>query len=488
MKVLIVSPHAALSPHFETELEIAQQHLDAGDEVAVMSCEGELPGCDLNLTADPKRCHACRTRRRAGWALVGPRVAHGPVCEPIRFPYASTLPRSTADERSLKAWRPFGADLGWGVLSTLISATVDPEPDLHRVRWLMRRLAAAAERVFDAVAARLAGDRIDRVYLFNGRLALERAALRACEQAGVDYDVHERACDTSHYGLSRNAMPHDIDRVDAAIRACWRDAAGDPAREATAARWFVDRANRVERSWHSFTKNQTPRSLPPGWDPSRHNVVVFTSSEDEFAAIGDQWRNPTYANQLEGVQRLVADLPARNPGVHVTIRMHPNQGRLRNRQTDALRAMRGDHVTVIPPEGGVDSYELLRAATVVVTFGSTIGIEAVYWGRPSVLLGPSFYHRLGAAQRVHSHEEAVQAILAPAAAGDRSLALAYGLWSQTHGHRFRYFEPDGLFAGRFKGRAIRAARPRPWQKLRWRVERLSRRLVEGTLDYGGPRS
>ena len=488
MKVVIVSPHAALSPHFETELEIAQGHLDAGDEVAVMSCWGELPGCDLNLAADPKRCHACRTRREAGWRLVEPRVSHEPICEPIPFPYASTLPRSTADERALKAWRPFQADLGWGVLSTLISATVDPEPDIGRVRWLMRRLAASAERVFGAVAARLASAGADRVYLFNGRLALERAALRACEQAGVDYYVHERACDTRHYGLSRNAMPHDIDRVDGDIRECWRAAADDPAREATAAQWFIDRANRVERSWHSFTKSQTPRALPAGWDPSRHNVVVFTSSEDEFAAIGDQWQNPTYANQREGVERLVADLPARDPNVHVTIRMHPNQGRLKNRHTDALRAMVGEHVTVIPPEGTVDSYELLRAATVVVTFGSTIGIEAVFWGKPSILLGPSFYHRLGAVLRVHAHEEAVRAILAPPAAGDRSMALAYGLWSQTHGHRFRHFEPDGLFAGKFKGTAIRAARPRPWQKLRWKVERLSRRLMEGTLHYGGQKS
>jgi len=484
VKILIVSPHAAFPPHFETELEIAQRHLDAGDEVAVASCWGELPGCHFSLDANPKTCHSCRTRRRAGWQLVEPRVTHESICDPVPFPYRSTLPERTADEGELQRWRPFQADLGWGVLSTLISVTANPEPDIPGVRWLMRRLAASAETIFRAVTARLLRDRPDRVYVFNGRLALERSVLRSCEQAGVDCFVHERGCDTYHYSLSRNAMPHDIEWVDASIREHWQAAAADPGREAVAAQWFIDRANRVERSWYSFTKEQTPRALPAGWDPSRHNVVIFTSSEDEFAAIGDQWRNHLYTNQREGVERLVADLPARDANVHVTIRMHPNQARLNNRHTNALRRLGGPCVTVVPPEDRVDSYELIRAATVVATFGSTVGVEAVFWEKPSVLLGPSFYQNLGAALRVQSHEEALQVILHPPATADRSKALPFGYWQQTHGHRFRHFEPDGLFTGRFKGTAIRGARPRPWQKVAWRVARASRWLREGTLRVG----
>lgn len=483
MKILIVSPYAAVSPHFETELEIAQGHLDAGDEVTVMSCRGELPGCDFNFSANPRKCHLCRTRREAGWRLVEPRVSHVAICEPIPFPYASTLPPSVADQQSLKQWRPFESDLGWGVLSSLIAATANPEPDIGRIRWLMKRLASSAENIFRSVSARLKACRPDRVYLFNGRLAMQRAVLRACERAGIDYCVHERGCDTNHYSLARQAMPHDIDWVDASIRSCWRCAEGNPARESNAAQWFIDRANRIEREWYSFTKNQTVGRLPSGWSPDRYNVVIFTSSEDEFAAIGDQWSNTIYANQCEGIERLVADLRAHNPNVHVTIRMHPNQARLDNPQTNALRTMRREHVTVVLPEEKVDSYELLRAASVVVTFGSTIGIEAVYWGKPSVLLAPSLYGNLGAAVRVHSHEEALRVILGPPSLGDRSMVLAYGLWSQTRGERFRHFTPDGLFDGRFKGTAIRELRPSCWQRMAWFLVRIVRFLQEGTLRY-----
>ncbi len=40
-----------------------------------------------------------------------------------------------------------------------------------------------------------------------------------------------------------------------------------------------------------FTQSQEKGKLPNSWDSNRINIVFFTSSEDEFVAIGKDWDN-----------------------------------------------------------------------------------------------------------------------------------------------------------------------------------------------------
>ena len=69
-------------------------------------------------------------------------------------------------------------------------------------------------------------------------------------------------------------------------------------------------------------------------------------------------------------------------------------------QYDAL-----PNVTVIPPESKVSSYDLMDACEKVVTFGSTTGLEACYWGKPSIIIGHSGFEACGALYQVKKLEE-----------------------------------------------------------------------------------
>ena len=110
----------------------------------------------------------------------------------------------------------------------------------------------------------------------------------------------------------------------------------------------------------------------------------------------------------------------------------------------------------------------MRVADTVVTFGSSIGIEAVFGGKPSVLLGPSFYSQLKGPYLANSHQHAIELLsddLMPAAEHE---ALMYGFWQNTHGIPFRYFQPDGLFDGLFKGQQVY---PKPTKSIGDRLNR-----------------
>ena len=70
MNIAIISPYASVVPHFETELDIAQQHLDQGDSIHFINCLGGLANCDFNSERDQTRCDDCVGRRNMGLELL----------------------------------------------------------------------------------------------------------------------------------------------------------------------------------------------------------------------------------------------------------------------------------------------------------------------------------------------------------------------------------------------------------------------------------
>jgi hypothetical protein len=86
----------------------------------------------------------------------------------------------------------------------------------------------------------------------------------------------------------------------------------------------------------------------------------------------------------------------------------------------------------------IDSYTLMRQADVVVTYGSTTGVEAAYAKRPVIVMGPSAYDELGCAVRVTSAEQ-LRATLADAEPGRWEGAVSYGLMMLRRGFTYQYF-------------------------------------------------
>ena len=450
MNVAIFSPYATVAPHFETELEIAQTHLDQGDSVEIVSCYGKLANCDFNLERDAQRCEDCIGRRRAGISLLEPGIRALEL-----MPIDTDFSPPTFDEISeLKTYFIDNFDLGYAALSSLVSVCRNPEPDLQHWGPLLHRLMQSAWTTYQATLEYLRRAQPDRVYLFNGRFASMRAVLRACQSLNTDCFIHERGCDLQHYDLFPNHLPHDIEGIHKIMLELWQR--GESDRESIGASWFEDRVNRVEKNWHSFVKDQEAGRLPTNWNNSRHNVSIFCSSDDEFVAIGDHWKNAMYPNQVEGISRVVTDMLTRSPETHIYLRIHPNLKDVDNQRKREMLAIESPNLSIIPPDETIDTYQLLRQSDKIITFGSSVGIEAVYWGIPSILLGPSFYREVGGAYTPADHLAAIELLCQDLKPAEPTGALIYGYWQQTRGIPYQYFEAAGLFEGKFKGQVIHA--------------------------------
>ncbi len=457
MRILFLEHYSQWVPHFGTTLELIEQHVEQGDEVCLVCCNRSIPTCDVNADHGLRSCATCWIARRQGLATLSRRIAlrWTPLVTPEMRREAATLRTRFATTDELKAYAIGNLDIGYAVLSSLVSRLRDPYPDLLRHEPAVNSLAVTTLYTYRTLLRHIDTFRPDRVYLANARLAPMRAAMRACEARGVSFVVHERGHDTHHYALFANTMLHDAAQWEANIRASWQSA--EPTeRERKGAAFFEARARGADQGWMSFVRDQDATQLPADWDPACRNVVIFLSSEDEYVAINPSWRYPFFRDQLEGLTGLIARLAVViPPNMHLYLRAHPNMRAIVNPYARRFGKLTAPFLTFIPPESPVSTYRLIQAAEKVVSFGSTVGIESVYWGKASILCGPSLYAGLGGTYGPDSWQSLLDLVLDPALPpGDRGAALMYGHHLSTFGTPFRHYTPHGFFEGTFRGRTL----------------------------------
>lgn len=466
MHVVVFAPYAYKERYFETELELAQKHLDAGDRVTILTCEAKLPECDMKQ-GKPFMCVRCMGRGEFGLQLLKGSFARLPFycLSDAEQQQLARLNTRLFDHHKLTSFHVENFDLGWAVLSSMVSIHRDPDLDLRRHAAQLDGLMRGAWSVYYSMRRHLREQRPDRVYVFNGRHAPMRAAFRACQAEGVECLLHERGHDYQHYELYQNALPHDRDYFHAQATAAWARAEGDPSREAIAKQWYTERVQGVEQTGVSFITSQVPDQMPANWDDSRRNVGIFISSENEFVAIGDSWQNPLYKNQQQGLDLILAALGQRAHDLHLYVRVHPNLLGVDNGQTRALARLRAPFLTVIPADDPVSTYQLMRRCEKVLTFGSTAGIEATYWGVPSILAGMSYYRELGATYNPSTHDELVSLLQADLSVCDRTGAMIYGYYQKTFGRPYEIYQPQDRYRGSFQGQTVRPTKA-SWAKAR----------------------
>jgi hypothetical protein len=90
----------------------------------------------------------------------------------------------------------------------------------------------------------------------------------------------------------------------------------------------------------------------------------------------------------------------------------------------------------------------MRACDKIITFGSTIGVEAAYWGKPSILLGRAHYEDLNCCYILQTYDVLFEMIERPLFSKPKMNAIMYGYWQIAAGIDFEKFRPEYYFGVR----------------------------------------
>jgi hypothetical protein len=480
MKVFIHLIYAPC-PIFEIELELIKKHRDAGDQADIVRCTGELETCFWNPEHKRTICGLCRSKGQRGIDVLGI-----PSTEVDRFAEYddpnSDLPDVFADIEELKAFTlEDGAKLGLCVASSIISKYArDHRLDTHRYRREIHRELRTAHRIYKTTERRFASDRPDRAYLFNGRISSHAPILFLCEKLGIPYFTYEVAGLQNRYLLRKNATPHSIDAFKEEMATLWDQATDDKA--ALARQWFEAQRNGVDMGIPSYTKKQKRGLLPDGFDRSLKNIAIYNSTIEEYAAV-EKWKGEIYSpDETEGVRQILRSFKD-DKSCMFYLRVHPHMKGADPKKNTQIREIHEiqkqyDNVRVIFPEEKTDTYSLMDACDIVLTFGSTIGIEACFWNKPSILAGRAVYEHLACVYKPTSHDEVVSLIQSDLRPLDSQDALHFAYREVSYGVPFRSFRQTGVRSGFFSGKKIEPSGFRRLVFLISDLPRKGKRLVE----------
>ncbi|MDD5389718.1 MAG: hypothetical protein PHD37_10250 [Gallionellaceae bacterium] len=429
MSRLMILPAFGVWPMLEFELDIVERRLAEGHEVVWLMCEGNAPFCPANLALKKRVCMECRSRTRAGlnWLSHHKNLKVGSLyaLEPAQCSESEDWAgRAVLGPKPTAPGLP--ADLAatdWyeSAFSTLQTTYKEFRPDLAMREPMLRQMILDFFQSHLAFRNNLARHAPDEVWLFNGRITRFRPALRVCQRESrrvyaYEYPYHG----FKRYVVFEGQYPHDFGFRSRAWKQRF-DSYPLPLEKKLAIgdTWYQRRLSRIQIGYEKvFSVWQTEGLLPPDWNRERYNVAVFNSSEWESAGVPES-RRWNYEDQYSALERILQDTQ-HLPHLHFTFRIHPHMAKKDTESAERfLTLARFPNVTVLPPESKYDTYALVMASNVVLTFYSLVGVETAWLGRQAICLGPTPYQDFGCVYLPRTHEELLDTLSHPEQMADR---------------------------------------------------------------------
>ncbi|MBT1709586.1 hypothetical protein KK062_15190 [Fulvivirgaceae bacterium PWU5] len=459
MRTLVFSPY--LSSLFNAVmLDRLQEEIHAGAEkLYFLSCFQTFDICAFNKTSESSNCYYCEANIVNSLKLVEGdyevlRLAQ--LIAPEDRVMADDFFSNVTDIRHDLYFETF--DVGEAAISPYITRTRDKNLVRENKDGFLRQVSYNSLLVYLGVKRFLQEHQIEKVIFFNGRLDYTRSVLRACQALSVDCYLYERVRPGGIIECFHNVLPHTIEARQALIDEAWNDPAVPQEEKMRIGSNYYERKRKGEVIIaRSFVVAQEKNRLPAGIDFSRKNVVLYNSSDDEIAAVGPMYKNPFFEGQEDGTQYVVDFYGKNFPEYNLIIRMHPNLKGLTYHYVEVIRSLHQKYpnVYVIAPESEVDTYALLDTAWKVISFGTSMGLEASFWGKPVVLLAKARYFYADVAY-VPADRAGVDALLTDdLAPKDKANPVKFGYYYLNGGTKARYFFSKGLNQNYFKGQPMK---------------------------------
>lgn len=475
MKIIFFNSHILWPSHYETELELITDLSAEGHEIIQVYCNAQLPNCDLNPFMVPEKCDSCLVKHKGGLHALHLKIKSIPI--PVLNEQdkkkIAKIPFHFSRLEELRDLKIGNFKIGMGIINSMVAITRDPSPSLKEYNPTLQNYIISSAGIYFSFLRLLEQEKPDRVYAFSGRFAHTAAVFSACQEKGIDCFLHERGSSLEKYSVTPNAAITDLDFNIKAILKKW-DETDEFVRKESGSGFYKRRREGVIQNWYSFTKEQI-NQLPENWNPAKRNFLIIHSSDDELATAWHDAEPIIFSDQITGIREIVESFKD-DPDIHFYLRIHPNFKSVKSPRKQELYDLNYPNLTVIPAESNISTYLLMDSSEKAISFGSTAGVEAAYWGKPSVLAGNAFYRGLGSTYEPETIEELRELINTTLQALPIEGALKYGFYMETFGVPFRHYQSIDITGGLFNGEKINED-PFFIQKLFRKITSLSPKLA-----------
>lgn len=337
-------------------------------------------------------------------------------------------------------------NLGLSSLSTYISNIGNDQPIISFRSLRLKKILFESVIAFELTQDLINNHNPDFIYVFNGRFNIDNAVVKCCLINKIPFKLHERGCNIYKYEVYEWPL-HSYFNINKKIQEYFDSRTVKKNEyERLACSFFEKNRNGEDLNWVSFNAHFKKSNIKK---TSKTKYVYFSSSDDEFSSIEylPQDKQPIFNNQRNCIEFLINYFSVQK-NKELVIRVHPHKEKKSNELKKFWNNLQGDNISVIHSSSLIDSYQLIEESDIILSFGSTIGIEATYWGKPSILLGSSSYMYLECIYNPKNENELNKLLnidyLLPFS---RESTFKYGYYMMTYGKDFKYYKPKNFFEG-----------------------------------------
>lgn len=450
-KVLFYSTNSLGILHLGEELELLNKYTNDGADIHILKCSGGLGSCYLNATHNLFGCAMCIASRDSSHAQFNFDKAKIHLVKDfnldIDFPQFENLDQ-------ILGYYYKDISIGRGVASSCISLLREYEINGSDTRQqeLIKELLKTAVNVSENLLELLEQEEFDEILFFNGRFTELYPAMEIAKLRGITFYTFERGATEAQYQFFKNALPHSISKRTEYMNQLWEEAGDGKYQLATD--WFESQVNSADGVSKRFTAHQSEGKLPTQFEKDKMNVVIFNSSEDETKVI-EEWQFGAYKHQNEAIKKIVENFKG-NDSIQFYLRVHPNLRGVDSIQIREIDAFEFDNLKVIDGYSDISTYALIKNADKIICFGSTVGIEATYLGKVSLMFGRSLYENIDASYCPKTYDELFELItdenLVPK---EKENTLRYAYYRANYGLFHEHFKFENKRLGYFKGKKLK---------------------------------
>lgn len=392
-------------------LDEAVKLVKANNLVYFLSCAGTNQFCMYNQGGSRKLCKWCTfCTKKVIKKYEG--IIYKQLNSYAEHKAYNVLPYTNAEELRYLKYRE--AQIGLGIMSTYISLTrnMSPRMDEYTKAYFDAHVIQNMKFV-DCLYNAIVDIKPDCVYSYNGRFEENRAVYDVSMALGLETIMAEDFTNLQTLKKYKvnfiNSLPHKIPERSRLFKYSWDNYNLTEEEKIQLGHSFYKKRRGGERSGDVkiYIAGQKEGKAPV-FDPNKVNVAIMNSSEDEYAAVGDEWDSlKMFKTQYEGIIYLLENAPS---NVHFYLRIHPNLMKIKYKYHIQLLELptKYKNITVIPGDSEYSTYTIMELSDKVVGFGSTMNIEASYWGKPSILMGPCVYYYDDVCYVPNTPEEAIK--------------------------------------------------------------------------------
>lgn len=482
--ICIYSNIGLFNEFYDIQLEIAQNHLNKGDRVEFLFCDGLIPICEINILKDIDICFKCIGRRNYGLKLLKGRVKKYNL---LQFSTFSDL-RLIQDYRyifkdinDLKNYKFEDFEIGLSVYSSIADIKREHEPEYVEYKIEIKKFFKAALRTYLSAKRYIKKRNPDIIYIFNGRHALEKPVIAACRKYSIQFFTHENAYNGG-YALCKNTQPHDYKFYNNKADLLWHDNKIENSLKERIGRAFFEkrigiyqgnitikkRSKEITINQHLKQNSDVSRFKnikPKNWSKEFHNIIIFQSSTFEQMTAQDYFNyDKIYKSHREAIIKIVTHCLNSHPKIRFYLRLHPSMN-MWGEPTQELRQIlsfnnKYDNLFLIKPNDPFCSYHLMENSNKVISFMSTTAIEAAYRNIPSIVLEEPVYRPYNCVYKPKDHNEVINLVtnfnLQPKPNND---CIKFGYLQMSYGIKPKYYERDPTKSydqnwGLFKGKKV----------------------------------